>query len=50
MMRRVFLLTIPWHSDIVFMERKKRKNNPFHSSFFLSHTSVPAIYGIVSHS
>lgn len=42
------LLTIPCHSDIVFMEQKKRKNSPFHSSFFLSHTSVPAIYGIMS--
>ncbi|KAI4450637.1 hypothetical protein C823_005174 [Eubacterium plexicaudatum ASF492] len=46
--RHVFLLTIPCHSDIVFMEQKKRKNSPFHSSFFLSHTSVPALYGIMS--
>ncbi len=31
------------------MEQKKRKNNTSYSSFFLSYTSVPAIYGIVSH-
>ena len=49
-MQRVFLLTIPRHSAIVFMEQKKRKNSTSYSSFFLSHTSVPAIYGIVSYS
>ena len=49
-MRHVSLLTIPCHSDIVFMEQKKRKNSTSYSSFFLSHTSVPAVYGIVSHS
>ena len=50
MKRHVFLLTILCCFDIVFMKQKKRKNSTSYSSFFLSYTSVPAIYGIVSHS
>ena len=48
--QHVFLLTIPCCSDIVFMERIKEKEQHPYSSFFLSYTSVPAIYGIMSHS
>ena len=32
------------------MERKKEKEQHPYSSFFLSYTSVPAVYGIISHS
>ena len=48
--QHAFILTIRPYSSIVFMEQKKRKNSPSYSSFFLSYTSMPAIYGIMSHS
>ena len=47
--QHAFILTINLYSSIVFMEQKKRKNSTSYSSFFLSHTSVPAVYGIMSH-